>query len=63
MIFGSNMRENIEWGGEFMAEYNMTYDDVKKFIDKSIECSENKDNLSRYKAEILAALTAYDSIY
>lgn len=40
-----------------MAEYNMTYNDLKRFIDRCIEISENKMNLSKYKAEILAALT------
>ncbi len=41
-----------------MAEYNMTYDELKNFIDESIELSENKNDLAKYKAEILAALTA-----
>ena len=40
-----------------MAEYNMTYEELKNYIDECVEKSESKDDLLRYKAEILAALT------
>lgn len=41
-----------------MAEYNMTYDELKNFIDECIDNSEYKENLSKHKAKILAAMTA-----
>lgn len=40
-----------------MAEYNMTYDELKRFIEDCIDSSESKDYLSEHKAELLAALT------
>ena len=40
-----------------MAEYNMTYDELKNFIDECIDNSEYKENLSKHKAGILAAMT------
>lgn len=40
-----------------MAEYSMTYADVKSFVDECISKSENQDLLNQYKAEILAVLT------
>lgn len=40
-----------------MAEYHMTYSELKDFIDICIKGSENQNTLSEYKAEILAALT------
>lgn len=41
-----------------MAEYNMTYDELKGFVEDCIDNSENKPHLIEYKAAILAALTA-----
>lgn len=40
-----------------MAEYNMTYDDLKNYIDECIDRVEYKTDLSEHKTEILAALT------
>lgn len=40
-----------------MVEYNMTYDELKNFIDECIDNSEYKENLSKHKAGILAAMT------
>lgn len=41
-----------------MAEYNMTYDELKGFVENCIANSESKPRLTEYKAVILAALTA-----
>lgn len=44
-----------------MAEYNMTYNELKIFVDKCIDGAEKKANLSEHKVEILAALTVNSS--
>lgn len=44
-----------------MAEYNMTYNDLKNYIDECIDQAEDKINLSEHKAEILAALTVNEN--
>lgn len=41
-----------------MAEYNMTYDELKSFVEDCIYNSESKTRLTEHKAVILAALTA-----
>lgn len=43
-----------------MAEFNMTYEDLRKYLSTCIEKSKNKENLQTHAAEILAALTASD---
>ncbi len=45
-----------------MAEYNMTYNDLKELIEQYIQKSDDEENLSKYKAEILSALTAGNDI-
>lgn len=47
----------FEQGRCFMAEYSMTYEELKNFIDECIDNSESRVNLSKHKAEILAAIT------
>lgn len=44
-----------------MAEYNMTYEEIKNFIDEQIREVDNEQNLKKYRAEILAAITANDA--
>lgn len=51
-----------------MAEYYMTYDELSDVLDDLIEKATDNENLYKYKAEILAALTGnydrndYDSV-
>ena len=40
-----------------MAEYYISYNDLRNITDEYIAQSESRDLLERYKAEILAALT------
>lgn len=44
-------------GEHKMAEYSMTYADIKEFVDDCIKKSKNPDRLGGYQAEILAVLT------
>lgn len=43
-----------------MAEYTMTYEEVKEFVDNCISESENAGILNSYRSEILVAITARD---
>lgn len=43
-----------------MAEYNMSYEEVKGFVDDVVSQPETSDGIKTYRAEILAALTAKD---
>ena len=43
-----------------MAEYNMTYEEVKEFVDNCISKSEDANILNLHRSEILAAITARD---
>ena len=43
-----------------MAEYNMSYEEIKEFIDHALCQSKYSDSSKQYRAEILAALTAKD---
>lgn len=43
-----------------MAEYNMTYEEVKELVDNCISESEDADILKLHRSEILAAITARD---
>ena len=45
-----------------MAEYNMSYEEVKEFIDDLMQQPEVSDRTRQYRAEILAALTAKDDV-
>ena len=40
-----------------MAEYYMTYNEISDELDKFLAESENISNISKYKAEVLAAIT------
>ena len=40
-----------------MAEYYMTYNEISDELDKFLAESEEISNISKYKAEILAAIT------
>lgn len=39
----------------------MTYEEIKNFIDEQIRETDNEQNLKKYRAEILAAITANDA--
>ena len=45
-----------------MSEYNMSYEELKDFIDKLMHQSDSSSHLEKYQAAILAALTAKDDV-
>lgn len=45
-----------------MAEYNMSYEEIKKFVEDCINKSPDSVHLHAYQSEILAAITARDEM-